>query len=49
MPSISLEKYSLKEHKVVCFVGKQIKNYNLEQTVHVKTESDDVKVAVITA
>ena len=49
MPSITKEQYSFKNHKVVCFTGKQIQHYNIEQAVQVKTDADDVKVAVITA
>lgn len=36
-------------HKVVCFYGEQDAHYDMEKTVSVKTESDTVKVAVITS
>jgi hypothetical protein len=36
-------------HKVVCFYGEQDTHYDMEKTVSVKTESDTVKVAVITS
>jgi len=36
-------------HKVVCFFGSQETHYDMEKTVSVKTESDTVKVAVITS
>jgi hypothetical protein len=37
------------EHKVVCFFAEQETHYEMEKTVSVKTESDTVKVAVITS
>lgn len=37
------------KHKVVCFYGEQDTHYDMEKTVSVKTESDTVKVAVITS
>ena len=36
------------QHKVTCFWGEQETHYDMEKTVSVKTESDAVKVAVIT-
>jgi hypothetical protein len=36
-------------HKVSCFYGVQETHYDMEKTVSVKTESDTVKVAVITS
>jgi hypothetical protein len=48
MPSISKETYSMTNHNVVCFYGKQETHYDMEKTVSVKTDSDTVKVAVIT-
>ena len=36
-------------HKITCFYGKQETHYDMEKTVSVKTESDTVKVAVITS
>lgn len=36
-------------HKIVCFYGEQDTHYDMEKTVSVKTESDTVKVAVITS
>jgi hypothetical protein len=35
-------------HEVTCFWGEQETHYDMEKTVSVKTESDAVKVAVIT-
>ena len=49
MPLLSKEQYSMTNHKVVCFYGKQVSHYDFEKAVQVKTEADDVKVAVITA
>ena len=48
MPQIVKQHDTMDKHKVVCFFGKQITPYDYEQTVQVKTEADDVKVAVIT-
>lgn len=39
----------MNQHKVECFWGEQETHYDLEKTVSVKTEADDVKIAVITA
>ena len=36
-------------HKVSCFYGEQETHYDMEKTVSVKTESDTVKLAVITS
>jgi len=49
IPSVSKERYSMTDHKVQCFYGKQETHYDMEKTVSVKTESDTVKVAVITS
>jgi len=49
IPTVSKEQYSLGNHKVVCFFGQQETHYDMEKTVSVKTESDTVKVAVITS
>jgi hypothetical protein len=49
IPSIKKEQYSVNNHKVVCFFGQQETHYDMEKTVSVKTESDTVKVAVITS
>lgn len=49
IPSQSKEKYSMADHKVVCFYAEQETHYEMEKTVSVKTESDTVKVAVITS
>lgn len=38
----------MSEHKIQCFYGEQETHYDMEKTVSVKTESDTVKVAVIT-
>ena len=48
IPTISNETYSMTNHKLVCFYGKQETHYEMEKTVSVKTDSDTVKVAVIT-
>jgi hypothetical protein len=48
MPSVSSEVYSLTNHKIQCFFGIQETHYDMEKTVSVKTDSDAVKVAVIT-
>ena len=37
------------DHKVSCFYGQQETHYDMEKTVAVKTESDTVRVAVITS
>lgn len=49
IPSVSKEQYDMTSHKVVCFYGEQDTHYDMEKTVSVKTESDTVKVAVITS
>ena len=49
VPSVSKEQYGMTNHKVVCFYGEQETHYDMEKTVSVKTESDTVKVAVITS
>jgi hypothetical protein len=49
IPSITNKAYSLNEHLVQCFYAKQRTHYDMEKTVSVKTESDTVKVAVITS
>ena len=49
IPTISKEQYGMTNHKVSCFFGEQETHYEMEKTVSVKTESDTVKVAVITA
>jgi len=48
VPSLSDEVYSLTKHRVQCFYGVQETHYDMEKTVSVKTDSDAVKVAVIT-
>jgi len=48
IPSLTKETYSMTNHKVGCFYAKQKTHYDMEKTVSVKTESDTVKVAVIT-
>jgi hypothetical protein len=48
IPKIKNEKHSMAQHKVTCFWGEQETHYDMEKTVSVKTESDAVKVAVIT-
>ena len=49
MPTKSSEKYSMGQHKVTCFWGEQDTHYDMEKTVQVKTDTDAVKVAVITS
>lgn len=49
IPTTSKESYSMTQHKVVCFFAEQETHYAMENTVSVKTESDTVKVAVITS
>jgi hypothetical protein len=49
MPTRSKEKYGMTDHKVSCFYGEQETHYDMEKTVAVKTESDTVRVAVITS
>lgn len=49
VPSANKELYSMNNHKIVCFYGEQETHYDMEKTVSVKTESDTVKVAVITS
>jgi len=48
IPKKSSEKYSMNSHKTQCFWAEQDTHYDMEKTVSVKTESDSVKVAVIT-
>mmetsp|Transcript_37616 Transcript_37616/g.57634 ORF Transcript_37616/g.57634 Transcript_37616/m.57634 type:complete len:227 (+) Transcript_37616:319-999(+) len=48
MPKLSSERYSMNQHKITCFWGEQETHYDMEKTVSVKTDSDAVKVAVIT-
>jgi hypothetical protein len=39
---------SFDKHEVQCFYGEQDTHYDMEKTVQVKTDSDAVKIAVIT-
>ena len=39
----------MNNHKISCFWAEQETHYDLEKTVAVKTEADDIKIAVITA
>jgi hypothetical protein len=48
MPKLSSEVYTMTEHKISCFWGEQETHYDMEKTVSVKTDSDTVKIAVIT-
>lgn len=48
MPNKSTQKSTMGAHRVQCFWGEQETHYDMEKTVSVKTESDSVKVAVIT-
>jgi hypothetical protein len=49
IPTIKKDVFSMSKHRVVCFYGEQDTHYDMEKTVSVKTESDTVKVAVITS
>ena len=49
IPSITKSNNSLTTHPISCFYAKQQTHYDMEKTVSVKTESDTVKVAVITS
>ena len=49
IPSIRKERFGMTDHRIQCFVGSQETHYDMEKTVSVKTESDTVKVAVITS
>ena len=49
IPTVSKEKYGMMNQHIQCFYGEQETHYDLEKTVSVKTESDTVKVAVITS
>lgn len=49
IPTMSKEKYGMTDHNIECFYGQQETHYDMEKTVSVKTESDTVKVAVITS
>ena len=49
MPSVkSNEVFTMNKHRVQCFYGVQSTHYDMEKTVQVKTDNDNVKVAVIT-
>lgn len=48
MPKITGKQHSMAAHEVQCFWAEQETHYDMEKTVSVKTESDTVKVAVIT-
>lgn len=48
IPTVSNEIYGMTDHKISCFYGTQETHYEMEKTVQVKTESDTVKLAVIT-
>jgi hypothetical protein len=48
MPNKSKEKSTMKHHHVQCFWAEQETHYDMEKTVSVKTDSDAVKIAVIT-
>lgn len=49
IPTVYKKEYTMTKHRVVCFYGEQDTHYDMEKTVSVKTESDTVKVAVITS
>jgi hypothetical protein len=49
IPSMRKERYGMTDHMIQCFYGEQETHYDMEKTVSVKTESDTVKVAVITS
>lgn len=49
IPTMQKERYGMTDHMIECFYGQQETHYDMEKTVSVKTESDTVKVAVITS
>jgi len=49
MPRVTNKQGSLSQHRLQCFYGEQVTHYDMEKTVQVKTESDTVKLAVITS
>ena len=49
IPTVTNTSYSMSQHNVQCFYATQKTHYDMEKTVQVKTESDTVKVAVITS
>lgn len=49
LTSVSKDKYGLANHNVQCFYGEQVEHYELEKTVTVQTDSESVKLAVITS
>ena len=49
IPKITKSNHTMAQHKVQCFWAEQETHYDMEKTVSVKTESDTVKVAVITS
>ena len=48
MPSKTGHSGSMTQHPLTCFWGQQETHYDMEKTVQVKTDSDAVKIAVIT-
>lgn len=48
VPTITHHSFSMQEHEVQCFYGEQETHYDMEKTVSVKTDAEDVKIAVIT-
>jgi hypothetical protein len=48
VPSVTHTSFSMQEHEIQCFFGEQLTHYDMEKTVSVKTDAEDVKIAVIT-
>jgi hypothetical protein len=48
VPTITHKSFSMQEHEIQCLFGVQETHYDMEKTVSVKTDTEDVKIAVIT-
>ena len=48
VPSVTHHSFAMKSHEIQCFFGVQETHYDMEKTVSVKTDAEDVKIAVIT-
>ena len=48
VPSVTHHSFAMKNHEIQCFFGVQETHYDMEKTVSVKTDAEDVKIAVIT-
>ena len=49
VPAVTHHAFAMSDHEIQCFYGVQETHYDMEKTVSVKTESEGVKVAVITS